>query len=172
MSKIQIKIFLYICAIFLLESALVKVYSPTRLLPQLLFILSVTIAIRRPAVEGLWFSFFAGLLLEIFSGQFFGAYIFVLVVNWGVVFFTTRKITSQDISVASGALMVAISTLLAVIILYLYSLICSFLRLGDRLAFESLWSFGIFWLIVFNLASFHIMQFIYNILLRNDEKPF
>lgn len=172
MKSAYLKILFFLFVAFLIESALIRVFAPSRILPQLLLMTVVAIAIQRSLQEALWLSFFAGFLLEIFSGLFFGSYIFSFLLSCLLVVFLTRKITSRDLTNVSGSLIVLTISVFFPLSIYIYTAIFSTMTSAPIIPFGSLWSVHIFLLFFFNLIFFKVTKFIFDIFIKSDEKSF
>lgn len=161
----------YTFFLFLIESAARKVFAQDFFfVPQFLLLIIIVVAIKLSFQESVWVGFFAGFLLEIFSGQAFGGYIFALLLTSALFFLITRKITTQDISPVGSALLVLAGTFFFISSLYLYNGFFSLLGLGGQTALRSVFSSKIFWTAAINLMAFYPVKFIFDILQKRSEK--
>lgn len=87
--------------------------------PNFLFLLVVIFAFRQDGYEYLWLAFFAGLLLDVYSGTFFGTYMLSFLFLALIINYTTRTFFSADPSVNYIAVVVAVSYLTLVGLIYL-----------------------------------------------------
>lgn len=165
MKKLYFYFFFYVLLLFLIESAGVKVFrSQGQLFPQLLLLLILVAAIRRPFAESLWLGFLAGLLSEIFCGLAFGTHIFSFLVEVLLVYAVTRKITTQEISPPSAALLVVLVSAAFLLSSYAYSELLSLLGQGARLPLKAYFSSAIFWTMFLNLLCFYPIKWVFDVL--------
>lgn len=156
---------LYLLVLFLLQTAALQVWSvAVPFVPQLVLLLAIVFALAYSLPETLWFSFFAGFLLELFSAQFFGAQILAIVLTALTVYFITRRLTTQEISFLGASLLVVLSTLLLGLWIFLYDGLISFLGVTEPLSWRSLLSSKIFWTILANLLFFYPVRAIFKLL--------
>lgn len=169
MTRRHLYYLLYIFFLFLLESAGRKVLvQDFYFVPALLLLVSIAAAIRKSLPEALWLSFFAGFLLEIFSGLGFGSYIFALSLTSALIFFMTRKVAAQDVSAFSSAVLVVLGTALFVFGIFAYNGFFSLLGLGKVPVLQSLLGSKMLWTLALNVIAFYPVKFVFDILPKRE----
>ena len=86
--------------------------------PSFLFLLVVIYAFRLDNPGYLWFAFFSGLMLDVYSNVFFGSYILSFLIIALLINYTTRTFFSADPSLFYVATVIAVSNLILVGLLY------------------------------------------------------
>lgn len=164
--------YLAVFLFFLIEAGGVRVFQGEKgFFPQLVLVLIVVAAIRRPFGEALGLSFFGGLLLEAFSGLAFGADIFAVLVATLAVFLVTRKVTTQETKGLNAVLLVLLATLTFWLSAYLYNLLFFALGRGPEIEFARLFESKIFWVGLWNVICFFPLRLLF-ILIDKNEKSF
>jgi len=97
--------------------------------PNFLFLLVIFYAFRKDNPDFLWIAFFAGLLLDIFGGNFFGSFTLGFLLISELVNFTTRTFFTADPSIEFMVLIVSGS----------YLALAGFLFAFNFLAFRLHW---------------------------------
>lgn len=115
---------LIICC-FLLQSSLFSYFALANVVPNLLIILTVSIAIIRGSTQGMVIGFFCGLLMDTFYGSYFGMYALGFLLIGYILGIFNRIFYKEDITfplllIAAGDFMYG-----------LYMCICRFLPSGD-----------------------------------------
>lgn len=157
-----------LCLFFLQSSLILAWGDRARLMPQWLLLFIIIFALENRLSEIIWFGFLAGFLMELFSGWFFGSYIFTLVICGVVVYLVTRKLTPQKISAPLLIFLIAIATLIFPAAVYLYNLFFAGLGLGGAAwpAAGDFFTLSLFWTALSNLIMFYPLQFGAKILAR------
>lgn len=165
--------------LFLLQSSLMVAFSDkAQFLPNFLLLFVVIFTLAHSLPESVWQAFAAGALLELFSGWFFGAYIFALLACTLLIYLTTRKLTAQENSPGLGLLLVFGATLVMALALYFYNGLFSAIGLGPPVSLPQFASWRLVWAIVINLAAFYPLMLLSRLLGRlflpedKDERPF
>ena len=165
MKKIYTYNVIFLIIFFLIFSAGLKVFSGRPyLLPELALIAVIFFALRRSFTEVLWFSFFAGFLLEIFSGHFFGSRIFAAVLSGILVYFVTRKLTDREFSLPVMIFLVIMATLLSHSLTYFYHAFFAVFGITQGIPFGVLLNKRIIGTVTMNLAFFYPAFFLYKFL--------
>ncbi len=84
-----------------------------------LFLFSAITAFRRDENDFLWLAFFSGFALDVYSGGFFGTYIFSFLIVALLINYTTRTLLSSEPSVQYIAVVVSVSYLVFVGLVYI-----------------------------------------------------
>lgn len=167
MTKKHFYYFLYLFILFLLQAAAIKVWSGSAyIIPQLILLFVVIFALNHSLPETLWFSFGAGGLLELYSGQFFGSQIVSLVVTGLMVYFITRHLTTQELAVPMVISLVVLATGLFGLWIFLYQGLVGFLGIAPVAALKMFYSFQLIWTAILNLLFVYPVQFIFRLLPR------
>lgn len=165
MKKIYIYNVVFLIIFFLIFSAGLKVFSGRPyLVPELVLFAVIIFALRRSFTEVLWFSFFAGFLLEIFSGHFFGSRIFATALSGLVIYFITRKLTDREFSMPAMIFLVVIATLLSHSLTYFYHVFFAVFGLTQGIPFSALLNTRIIGTLAMNLAFFYPAFFLHKFL--------
>lgn len=161
----------YIFSLFLVESAARKVVEQNFFfVPMLVLLACLVVVLKFSVARIVWLVFFAGFLLEIFSGQFFGSYLFALGLMASVMLFLTRRVAIREASVLNSFFLVILATLLFFFGIFLYSGLFSLLGFGNGRVWKNFLSSELLWTIAVNLAMFYPVKFFFTILSRQDEK--
>lgn len=160
MPKSKAYRFLGLLALFLVQSSMLLVAGGRSfLVPQLVLLFIIIFALSHSFDATLWQSFVAGLLLELFSGWFFGSYIFGLITCGLVIYLITRNLTPQEISIPLTVALVALATVLLPAAAYLYNVFFSLIGLADLPRFLSFFSFSLLWTAGVNFLFFYPLMF-------------
>ena len=165
--------------LFFLQSALQVAFADkAQFLPNFLLLFIVIFTLAHSLPMSIWQAFAAGFLLEIFSGWFFGAYIFAMLSCALLVYLVTRKLTAREISPATGLLLVFVVTVAMAAVLYLYSELFAALGAGPAVSPHQFISWRLLWAVVINLAAFYPLLMLSRVLGRlllpadEDARPF
>ena len=159
--------------LFLIETAGRKVLEQNSFFVPMLLLLACLAAAQKFSIpKTLWTTFFAGFLLEIFSGQFFGSYIFGLEFAVLPIWLLTRRITRRDDSALGGAIFAAVGTVFFVFGIYAYCGLFGLLGFGEGGDFKSFFSSKLLWTIAVNVIAFYPVKFFLGILSKQSEKSF
>ena len=162
----------YPFVLLFLHAAFLAVFSAeSYIVPQFLFLFVIIIALRSRLAESLWLAAAAGFLLEIYSGLFFGAHIFSLVLIALIVYLATRNLTVQDISPAAAALLVLAGTIVYALFTLGYQTVFVFLGLGVAEPISSFVSASGVVTLVLNYLFFYPLRAVF-IFFPKDEGPF
>lgn len=165
MTKKYIYQLLYLFVLFLLQTAALKVFAQEFfLIPHLVLLFVIIFALNHSFPQALWIGFLGGFLLELFSGQFFGAQIFSLLLIAAAVYFVTRNLTTQEISAPAIIFLVVLGTALFGFWIFSYTALASFLGIVKPAALGDLYSIKIFWSLIVNLLFFYPVRFIFELL--------
>lgn len=93
--------------------------------PNFLFLLVVFYAFRKDNPDFLWIAFFAGLLLDIYGGNFFGSFTLGFLLIGALVNFTTRTFFTADPSIEFTSLIVAGSSVLLALFLFVLNFVAA-----------------------------------------------
>ncbi len=167
MTKKPLLYAVFLLFLFLLYSAGVKVFAETpNLVPQFILLFVISFALKSSLPETLWFSFLAGFLQELFSGEFFGAQIVAFVLAGLLVYFLTRNLTAQELALPTAILLIMIVTLTFGLWVFLYSSLIALLRLAPPVPLGDFYSSKILWTAVLNIVLFFPLDLIVKILRR------
>lgn len=113
------KFFVYLLSLFILLS--LNMVFPTFLggAPNFLFLLVIFYAFRKDNPTFLWLAFFSGLLLDLFSGGFFGAYAISFLSVSVIMNYTTRSFLSADLSTEFMSVLIFVSYFFMLGLVYL-----------------------------------------------------
>ena len=136
--------FLFLLTLFWLEAALQKAFGPSYLIPQLLVLFITVFAVSRELKESLYWCFIVGLLGELFSGLYFGTFIFLCIVACLNAYFVTRKITSQEVSFSTVAVILALQAVTLPLAAYFFTLAVGGLSFTPILGFKIFFNVSIF----------------------------
>ncbi len=165
MSKIRIYEICFLIVLFLLEISAIKVFSTVPyLIPRLTLLLVMVFALANSFTATIWFSFASGFLMEIFSGAFFGAFIFAYALVGAMVYLLTRKFTAQDLGFYTAVFLVVLQTLFFGIWVYLFSRLAGFMNNGEYVAFRELFDLKLIWVLLVNILFFYPIRAIFKLL--------
>ena len=151
MNKKNIIFFLVLIFLFLLQIASLKVFSNVwYIVPQLLLVFVIVLSITDSLPEAVWFAFIAGFFAEIFSGLFFGTYIFGFVAIGVGVYIITRHLASQEITILTTAVLVVSGTLLLPFLAYCFNWLASSLYSTLPFPIRNFYSSAIIWTVASN----------------------
>jgi len=158
--------FLLIFAFFWLETGLRRVFPGNNFIPQLVLILLVVFSIRVNFQELLATILFGGLLGELFSGLYFGAAIWSMLICVPLARFAWSNPTLRSFSLSHIWFIGLIATAAYPLAAYLYSLVISGLGFMSRPMFFNFYSLEILWQIIANLcliyAVYWLVKFIFH----------
>lgn len=172
MAKKHLYQVLFLIFLWLLEIALSRVFAEEKfIIPQLVLLYVIVLALTRSQVESIWYAFAAGFLQEVFSGLFFGAHVFSLIIIAVLVYFVTRHWTVQDISFVASVLTVFTSTILLIILTFFYHQFFVFLNFAEKAALGSFFGLGIVLTIFLNLIFFYLFRALFTFFIKRNERP-
>ena len=152
MNNKKITYFLSLIFLFLLQTASLNVFSNVPyVVPQLLLLFVIILSLTHSLPEAVWFAFTAGFLAEVFSGLFFGTYIFGFVVIGVAVYVTTRHLISQEIMILPTAILVISGTLLLPLLAYFFNWFASALYSTVAVPIRNFYPPAIIWTVFSNL---------------------
>ena len=102
----------FLVLLFWLEAAFQKVFGASFFIPQFVILFVTVFAISRDLKETLYWCFAAGFLGELFSGLYFGPFLFMCLIAALAAYFVTRKVTAQDISISTVLVIVLLQAVL------------------------------------------------------------
>lgn len=165
MRKVYLYNFAFLFVLFLIFSAGLTAFSGSAyLMPELVLLAVVIYALRRSFAEVLWYSFVAGLLLEFFSAQYFGARIFAVTITALVVYYVTRKLTDREVTMLAAVFLVALATILSHVLVYLFHAFFALFGAAYGIPLAGLFSTRAIWTLIINLLFFYPMFFIHKFL--------
>lgn len=160
----------YIFFLFLVETAVRNVLGQNFFfVPMLVLLTCLAAALKFEVPRIVWLSFFAGFLLEIFSGRFFGNYIFAMELAALLTVLMTKKIAARDVSAANQAFLVVLGTLFFIFGIFAYDGLFALLGSGAPTAWKSLFSSKLLWTMAVNLFAFYPVKFFFDILSKQDS---
>lgn len=163
--------FILLLLFFLIQTAAARVWSDdSYFIPQLVLLFTIIFSLTRPLRESLWYAFAAGFFLELFSGLYFGAHIFSLVLSALVVYVVTRNFTVRDLGVGTAVLLAACGAVFLPLALYGYQGLMAFFGFASGPAARDFFSFALFFTAVLNVLLIYPLRLIFK-LLPQDEGP-
>ena len=163
---------LFLLVLFLIQNSLATVFSPeARLVPEFLLLAVTVFSLTHSLQESLWYGFAAGFLMEIFSGLFFGADTFGLVLVALAVYLVTRNLTAQDISAVAAVFLVIAATGFFAVATFLFQRLFVFFGLTAAVNPGQFFPLTLVWTAVVNATFFYPVKFFAKFLPR-DEGPF
>lgn len=161
----------YIFFLFLVETAARKVLEQNSFfVPMLVLLVCLAAALKFSVQRTIWFCFFAGFLLEIFSGRFFGSYIFALEFTALSILLITRKVITRDAAGLNIVFLAILGTLFFVLGIFIYESLFALLGFGTGPSWKSFFRSKLLWTIAVNLIAFFPVKFFFNILSKRSEK--
>jgi rod shape-determining protein MreD len=162
MTKRYLYFFLFSFLLFLVEASAVRVWTAhVDFVPQLTLLFVIVMALKASFPETLWFAFLTGFLQELFSAQFFGAQIFGFVLTAVFVYFATRKLTAQEISVPTAIGFVVAATALFNFWIFVYDALGAVVDTKQFVSLTSLYSWKLIWQALANLLLFYPIRFFF-----------
>ena len=146
--------FLFLLVLFWLEASFQRVFPASFLVPQFVLVFAVVYAVNRPLKELLVMSMIAGFLGELFSGLYFGSVISALLAASLAVYFVSRSVTVQALSLSSAAFLLITVTAVFPLWIFLYNLGVSGLGLADTEPFREFYSWQLLWRAAANVIVF------------------
>lgn len=167
MNKRTAIYFLLLIFMFLLQIAALQVFSSApRAVPQLLLLSVIVLSLTHSLSEAVWYAFFAGWLGEVFSGLFFGTYIFGFVVVGIAVYLITRHLTSQEATILTTVILVISGTLLLPFLAYWFNWFASSLYSILPFPIRNFYPPAIIWTAISNLIFSYPIAKIFNFFSR------
>lgn len=143
--KRYIYLFLFLLVLFWIEAAFQKVFAGSFFVPQFVILFITVFVISRDLKETLYWSFAAGFLGELFSGLYFGSFIFMCIAAAVIAYFVTRNVTAQDISFSTVAVTVSLQVILLPFFVWVFNILAGGLGLTSHPPFSEFftWKLGI-----------------------------
>ncbi len=117
----MIKVLIYFLSIIVLLALNVVFPKFYYGVPNFLLLLVVVYAFRKDNPDYLWIAFGAGFFLDLYSNSFFGTYTISFILISVIINYTTRSFFSADPSIVYFAIVTAVSNLMLVGMLFLFS---------------------------------------------------
>jgi len=147
-------LFFFLLILFWLEAAFRKVFATSYFVPQFVILFITVFAVSRDMKETLYWCFIAGFLGELFSGLYFGTFIFMCIIAAAITHFVTRKAAYQDISFSTVMVIVALQVLLLPFFAWLFNLAVGGLGLTVHPPLAEFFSWKLVWRMVMNMFLF------------------
>ena len=125
------------------------------MIPQLTILFVLVFAVTHSTQETVWMSFAVGVLAEFSSGVFFGGQIFIHLFTAILAYFVTRKLTDREINWPTVIMLVAGSTLLLPLWIFLYEHLFALFGMTRAASFSQLYSWHLIWTIIINFIFFY-----------------
>jgi len=155
----------FILVLLLVQTAALAVLPEASIwFPQLILLYVIAFALNHTFVETAWLSFGMGLLSEVFSTSYLGSSALAFFLTGILIYFVTRKLTSQDVSLATLIFLAVPATLLFPLWAFLFSGFLSLLGISARAAFGDFYSTGVLWLAFSNLVFLYPLNFLVTII--------
>ena len=90
--------------------------------PNFLFLFAILFALKKDNRGFLWIAFFSGLLLDLFSGGFFGAFTLAMLLVCALAAYTAATLFTIDLSIEARSILVAAANLIFVLVLFIINL--------------------------------------------------
>lgn len=162
---------IYLIILFVLFEAAANSFSASiAAIPNLLLIFILITALNFNFKETLWFSFAAGMLLELYSGLYFGALLLPVLVIALAAYVITRSLTTQDPGAFTVVLIVGIATLIFPLLSYLYQSLAAGFGNAEFFPLADYYSWGLLWAALGGVILYYPIRQISNLIEKYYEK--
>ena len=148
--KVFFIFFISLTGLFALNSLLPGFYRSAA--PNFLFLFAVFYALKKNSLIFLWLAFFAGLILDLFGGNFFGAQTFALLATCSLLAYATSEFFSAELSIELTSILIAAGYIIFATLVFALNLAAFNLHLAGYQVSPQIFEFKIWLDLMLNLV--------------------